>query len=159
MLRLALFGLAAAYTAAPHRDAKADAKMQAELDYEAGEDEAAPDAELKGVKQDDARTTQLADELKAERSWTADGETSDDQAIKAAVKEEQQTTKAKASKQEAAQQKAKTAVAKVDEAALDAEFGENAKLPDAEKPALSKDEAHEDELEKEVSSERHVVMP
>ena len=45
--------------------------MQAELDYEAGEDEAAPDAELKGVQQDDARTTQLADELKVRGPFKA----------------------------------------------------------------------------------------
>merc|ERR1719152_355339 len=130
MLQILLFALVAGRLASP-KGPKAQLsaaaatpeaeKHQAVLDYEVGEDEAAADPEQPVEQRDAAKTQKLETEISSERTWSNNDE----------------QKRAQAEKYEAQAQKKQ-----LDEAALDYQFGENAKAEDPEQPDVQRMDKH-----------------
>merc|ERR1719272_291007 len=163
MMQVLLFGLCAAslrlsspkeiQAAASAATPEAE-KHQAVLDYEVGEDEAAADPEQPVEKRDAAKTESLETEISSERTWANKDEAEADKAspsVLAAERKHPESKQASSSQYEEQAQKKGTTV---DEAALDYQFGENAKAQDPEQPDVSRMDKDEDSLEAEVESER-----
>merc|ERR1719387_2611465 len=112
-------------------DADAE-KKQALLDYEFGENEKAQDPEQQAADDEAKKTAQLEAKLKAQRSWEAPEEKQEDSVIKSVIEQEKSNTLKKAQKEKEVKVEAMKKATKVDESALDAQFGEDEKSTDVE---------------------------
>ena len=133
-------------------DADAE-KKQAALDYEFGENEKAQDPEKMAADDEATKTAQLESKLKAQRTWEAPEEKQEDSVIHKVIDQEKADTLAKTKKEKEVQEAALTKAKKVDEASLDAQFGENEKTADVEQEEIDHDLKRGKSLAEKVQSE------
>merc|ERR1719389_663568 len=133
-------------------DAEAE-KKQALLDYEFGENEKAQDPEKQSADDEATKTAQLEAKLKAQRSWEAPEEHQEDNVIHTVIEQEKSQTRAKTQKEKEVEVEAQKKAKKVDESALDAQFGEDEKTTDVEQEEIKRDLSRGKTLEEKVQQE------
>ena len=152
-----VFGVLVSAFLAP-KDTKLAAKDEAVIDYEAGEDENAADPAASAIKQDNSRDAQLTKELASERTWEDKDNSADNTAVKDVVALDKKDTSAKKESFKRTENTATQKASALDEAKLDAEFGESDSTADNEQTEVKVDEKKEDAIDAEVNSERKFVV-
>ena len=132
-------------------------KQQEMLDYEAGENEAARDPEAQAAETETKRTAKLEQKLKAQRSWEPPEEAEEDKMIHTVIEKERKSTAMKTQKRQQDEEQASDSSKKVDEAKLDAEFGEDEKSQDVEEQEMKKDQKRDASLADKVHSQHKWV--